>query len=272
MALPNRVLGIQTGGLKNSNRGGKNLNRGLRIKNRFSGCRVIVTVCGEPCIDSVFFLFFSVTLDVQEQEISLGFVGNFGDSVGRTAMYNLLHKVFGSSSIRAVNIGGRSKMKMPSHRAFTYEVTNVTASSESSPLKPEEPTRKSPRVKTGLFASAFEKRTFDKDFTPDVVLDYYNTEMLCVEVKFQFDIRSVPQLQYLLMPVTMKQGVALGLLICTKSVLLMKCYTTTAKKKTLKFESAMFKLQTGSLAADMEDVVLNIYCHLRTNYPNIIIN
>lgn len=220
----------------------------------------------------MFFLFFSVTLDVQEQEISLGFVGNFGDSVGRTAMYNLLHKVFGSSSIRAVNIGGRSKMKMPSHRAFTYEVTNVTASSESSPLKPEEPTRKSPRVKTGLFASAFEKRTFDKDFTPDVVLDYYNTEMLCVEVKFQFDIRSVPQLQYLLMPVTMKQGVALGLLICTKSVLLMKCYTTTAKKTTLKFESAMFKLQTGSLAADMEDVVLNIYCHLRTNYPNIIIN
>ena len=189
---------------------------------------------------------------MQQQQIPLGFISNFVNALGRTAMQQLLHKVFGSPNIRSVNVGGSSAKDMPSSRKLIYEVIQETASSssessssDSSPIKSEEEARRaSPRVKKCLVPTAPEEaKTFTKTFIPDTVLDHDNTELLCVEIKrAHFDTSSVPQLQYLLIPAAMKNGVAFGLLICTKNAILMKCYTNTVPKKRVMFQAAHFTL------------------------------
>ena len=112
-----------------------------------------------------------------------------------------------------------------------------------------------------------EAKTFTKTFIPDTVLDHDNTELLCVEIKrAHFDTSSVPQLQYLLIPAAMKNGVAFGLLICTKNAIYMKYYTNTVPKKRVMFQAAHFTLRPNFLLADMEELFVTIYCHLKSEY------
>lgn len=102
-----------------------------------------------------------------------------------------------------------------------------------------------------------------KKFVPDVIIEGRVKEHLLVEVKKGSLIfpEAIYQLLYMLMPAAVKQGSAVGVLICTTHALLCQCIIADNR---VRFKRNNFKLRGDSLVADMEILFSNIYSQVMT--------
>ncbi|XP_003723477.1 uncharacterized protein LOC100888754 isoform X1 [Strongylocentrotus purpuratus] len=203
-------------------------------------------------------------LSIEQQHITQGFVSDMSNSRGRSMISTLLTQLFSSdTSVKVMNIGGSSTANEPSVRKLVFEVTFEEGESDSSPpespaAKLPTPTRCSPRVSqtAPLLQDAVCRQVFK--FIPDIVLESTSKEHLLVEIKKGkvLSQSSVAQFRYMLMPAAIKQGSAVGVLICSNQALLEKCILADSK---VRFERNYFEFSDHSLVADMESLCSIIY-------------
>ena len=173
--------------------------------------------------------------------------------------------------MKPVKIGGGAAVNEPSVRELMFKMTFEPSESNSSPSDSptklpleSSPIRTSPRtcVKKPLLENTDYTISQSFKFVPDIVLESAKEEHLLVEIKKGKVLypESLSQLRYMLMPAAIKQGTALGLLICTNKAVLVKCIAVTNElNNEVKFERSFFELREDSLVADMEKLLTNIY-------------
>ena len=198
------------------------------------------------------FLFFSGDLTTDEQTITQGFVSEMASSRGRGMCSALMSGLFASeSSMKVVNIGGKSTSNEPAVRKTLFNITFEGSDSESSPaespekLLPESPPLKRSKVK----------------FVPDIVLESASKEHLIIEVKKGrlFHEEYIPRLRYMLIPAALHQGTSVGFLICANIAVLEKCIVSNG---IVSFQRGVYEFEPDSLVAGMQDLLEDIYCNI----------
>ncbi|XP_060083826.1 uncharacterized protein LOC132563085 [Ylistrum balloti] len=213
---------------------------------------------------------FTDVLSIDQQTITQGFISDMSNSRGRSMIHGLLAQLFSSdTSVKAVNIGGTATVNEPSVRELAFEVTFEDSDSDSSPM--QSPAKQSESAATRHSPRNYKAPLKDIDcitnqvfkFVPDIVLESTSREHLLIEIKKGRLLypQSISQLRYMLMPAAIKQGSAVGVLICTNQALLERCIVAEDK---VRFERKYFELREHSLVADMEMLFSSIYNEVLT--------